>query len=131
MGKLELAIIVGAESKQWLAELSNLINRLEKAAASGIKRATTASQADAVTEEAKPARRASKPKAEEDESFDLDAGEAAMEQEEEPVVTIKEVIAACKANREVAIKVLKKLKVNSVHELKPTQYGRVMSEIGA
>lgn len=140
MAKLELALLVGESSKKFLSDLTDLVERLEKMADGGItttgKKAkpavTTAAEVDYEGEDdenVKPAKRAGKKAADEEENFDLGADEVA-EGNEDPI-TIKEVIAACRANRETAIKVLKKLKVNSVHELKPAQYAKVMSEIGA
>ena len=43
----------------------------------------------------------------------------------------KRVVAACRENRETAIKVLKKMKVASVHELKPAQYSQVLAALEA
>lgn len=64
----------------------------------------------------------------EEEEFDLGEGEAS---DDAPAVTKADLIAACRDNREAAIAVLKKMKVNSVHELKPAQYSKVLAEIGA
>lgn len=138
MAKLEVSVLVGKDSKEWLAALTEVVDRIEAVAnvagkTTGKKTATTAAEADyngEADEDAKPAKRAAKKNVDEDqENFDLGSDEVA-EGNEDPI-TIKEVIAACRANRETAIKVLKKLKVNSVHELKPAQYAKVMSEIGA
>lgn len=72
---------------------------------------------------------AKKEAAADEENFDL--GEEGADAEEVPAVTKKDLIAACRENREGAIKVLKKMKVSSVHELKPAQYAKVLAEIGA
>lgn len=66
-----------------------------------------------------------------DETFDLEAAESDDDLSDEPAITLKDVIAACKSNREKAIKTLKKMKVSSVHELKPTVYSKFLAEIGA
>jgi hypothetical protein len=81
------------------------------------------------TAAAKPAATSKKKAAVEEESFDLDAEGA--EEDEAPVVTKKDLIAACRDNREAAIKALKKMKVNSVDQLKPAQYATVLAAIGA
>lgn len=134
MSKLEVAVLIGAESKQFLADLTAIVDRLEAA----IETAPTttkpqgkyvAKNEDEVPNE-KPAKKVAKKIEAEEESFDLGSEDAAGE-DEAPAVTKKDLIAACRDNRETAIKVLKKLKVNSVHELKPAQYAKVMAEIGA
>lgn len=130
MSKLEIAVLIGAESKEFLADLTKQIDRLEKLSG---KKATTAAETEDVAD--KPAKTAAakangkKAAAVEEEEFDLGADEAA--EDEAPAVTKKDLIAACRDNREAAIKVLKKLKVSSVHELKPAQYSKVLAEIGA
>lgn len=122
MAKLELALLVGEESKAALAQLTELVERLEK-----VLTATATTTAPAATT-AKTTKKAAKPAAEdEQETFDLGADES----EDEAEVTMPELIKACKANRETAIKVLKKLKVSSVHDLKPAQYATVMAQLGA
>ncbi len=136
--KVELALLVGAESKQWLADLALLADRLESLIerTSGKKedaapKATKSTPAPAATKS--NGKKAAAPVVDdEEENFDLD-GEEAEETEEadEDPITVKDVIAACKENREKAIKVLKKMKVKSVHELKPELYKKVLAEIGA
>lgn len=127
MSKLELSVLVGAESKEWLASLTSVVERLEKVANVGKKTQTTAAADTEVNE--KPAKKTAKPKVTEEE-FDLGDNEEAAE-DDAPEITKVDLIAACRDNRETAIKVLKKLKVASVHELKPSQYAKVMAEIGA
>ncbi len=134
--KLDLGILVGAESKQWLADLTTVVERLEAVAnvATKSRKASTTDTADEDTDtEEKVIRSAkalkAKTKAEPQEEFSLD--EDGNEETETEAPTIKDVIAACKANRTEAVKVLKRMKVNSVHELKPTQYTKVLAEIGA
>lgn len=104
----------------------------------GKKTATTAAETEAEEETttisaktvaAKAKGKTAKAPAETEEDFDLGQEEDAAE--ETPAVTKKDLIAACRDNREAAIKVLKKMKVNSVHELKPPQYAKVLAEIGA
>lgn len=120
MPKLELALLVGAESKEWLQSLEAVADRLEKLAKNGI----AAKVVDKGEDEkmARPIK--GKRKVDEEEAFDLGA-------EEEPAYTLKDVVAACRANREEAIAVLKKLKVKSVQELKPVQYPKVLAALGA
>jgi hypothetical protein len=134
MAKLEIAVLIGGESKQFLADLEAVVGRLEKA----MSAQTTANDEDAPEE--KTVRSVAKNKAaavakkaaksDDDEAFDLGAEESNAD-DEAPEVTKKDLIAACRDNRETAIKVLKKLKVSSVHDLKPNQYAKVLAEIGA
>lgn len=124
--KLELAILAGPESKAFLNTLLEVVERLEAVA---VKLNGAKKDSGQIYEEADPTPKAKvKTKAVEEEQFDLGSDE---EPEEKHTISIRDVIAACKANRETAVKVLKKLKVKSVHELSPTQYSKVMSEIGA
>lgn len=128
MPKLEIAVLIGAESKEFLADLTSVVERLEK-----LKTAPSATVPNGATSLNGKKGKATvaapvEVTADEDESFDLDgAGEA----EDEAKVTLKDVIAACKENRDEAIKCLKKLKVKSVHELKPDQYRKVLDFLGA
>jgi hypothetical protein len=82
----------------------------------------------ATTAAAEPTKAAGKKKAEVvEESFDL--GEDTAPENEEKAITKADLIAACRDNRETAIKVLKKMKLNSVHDLKPAQYSKFLSEL--
>lgn len=126
MAKLEVAVLIGAESKEFLSALTAIVFKLESllpvnATVSEVSEKAPVAAKKVATKKAAPV---------EEESFDLDAEEAS-EEKEEPTITKADLIAACRENRDVAIKVLKKLKVNSVHELKPAQYSKVMAEIGA
>lgn len=137
--KLELGILVGAESKEWLADLTKQIDRLEKlqGATTTKKAATTAAETEteekttisAKTVKAQAAKKTAKAPATEEEQFDL--GEETETTDEAPAITKADLIAACRENREGAIKVLKKMKVSSVHEVKPAQYATVLQQIGA
>ena len=150
MAKLEIQVLVGGESKQFLADLTNIVDRLEALAANGTVRGGAAETTDAGAEqddtpEEKTVRSVAKNKAaaakkaaakveasdDGEEDFDLEAPADDSGDDEAPVFTKKDLIAACRDNRELAIKTLKKLKVTSVHELKPSQYAKVMAEIGA
>ncbi len=126
---MEVVISLSAEAQDAVAQLVSAVKCLEAAleAAPNEKPARKVS-AEAETE-SKPAKKAAKKVAEAEEQFDL--GDDEEGEAEEPTLTIKEVIKACKANRETAKKVLKRLKLDSVHELKPGQYPRFMEEIGA
>lgn len=127
MAKLEISVLIGAESKEWIATLTDLVDRLE--AATSATTTTTETKAKAPVT-AKKAKVTTTPV--EEETFDL-GGEEVEDTEtvdEEPV-TMNDVIAACKANRTKAVKLLKTLKVKSVHELKPAQYPKVLAELGA
>lgn len=126
---MDIVISLSAEAQDAVGLLVSAINKLEAAleSAPNEKPAARKVSADAETD-AKPAKKAAKKVAEQEEQFDLGDDE---DEAEEPTLTIKEVIKACKANRETAKKVLKRLKLDSVHELKPGQYPRFMEEIGA
>lgn len=123
--KLEIAVLIGAESKQFLVELQKTVARLE--ALKG-----TSSQPVAEHDEESvtptPAKKTASKKAAPvvEENFDL--GEE--DDEQTHVISISDVIKACKSNRETAKEVLKKMKVKSVHDLKPDQYGKVIDAIG-
>lgn len=127
MGKLDLSLLVGAETKQFLADLTTVVERLEALGAAAAK--TVGMDVEKSDEKPKRATgKASKPVDEDQEIFDLGADES---EDEEPAITKKDLIAACRDNREAAIKTLKKMKVASVHDLKPAQYAKVMAELGA
>lgn len=135
--KLELGILVGAESKEWLADLTKQLDRLEALQTKG--KETAATTTDDVEETtvisaktiaaAKSKKTAAKTTGDEDETFDL--GEESADAEDTPAVTKKDLITACRENREAAIKVMKKMKVASIHDLKPAQYATVLQQIGA
>lgn len=121
MSKLDINVLIGAESKAFLVNLTEVVERLEKVTAQ------TATVGKAVAAATKTTTTKTTAKATEDEEFDLGTDD----EETEDTVTINDVISACKANREQAKKVLKKMKLASVHELKPAQYKKVLAEIGA
>ncbi len=129
--KLEVSILVGAESKEWLSALTEVVERLE-ALSETTTTPVTKTKAAATTTTTVTTKKTTKPVVTEDEeeTFDLDAADE-TEDDETPTVTKKELIAACKENRTAAIKAMKKLKVSNIHELKPSQYARVMAELGA
>lgn len=147
--KLEIAMLAGADSKQFLASLTTQIDRLERAATTLGARTGAAESANdstasvtpvaafpARTTKSKPAVKTTKaPVVDEadgdNESFDLDASETHDDGEDEvaPTITKKDLIAACKSNREAAIKQLKKLKINSVDELEPKLYTAFVNAI--
>lgn len=141
MPKLELALLVGEQSKEWLANLEAVVTRLEavanvaKGSLNGTKPKSTIVKAKAeaeIDEEIVQPKKKAKQVVEDEETFDLEETEDTPEEDEdEEPISMKDVVAACRANREKAIKVLKKLKVKSVHELKPTQYKTLLNEIGA
>ena len=137
MGKLEIAVLIGGESKQFLADLNAALDRAEaliaKPSTGEALAADVAKEEKAKAGKAKPAtskKAAAKVEAEDDESFDLGEDDAEETEAEDEPVTKKDLIAACRDNREGAIKALKKLKVASIHELKPTQYRTVLNAIG-
>jgi hypothetical protein len=138
MGKLEISVLIGAESKQFLSDLTSIVDRLERLSPKKAV-ATTSAQIDAENLEAEApelkaaAGRKSKKAApiEEQESFDFGEEEEAEPVVEKTPITFKEVVAACRERRDVAIKVLQtKFKVKSVKDLKPSQYASLMNEIG-
>lgn len=132
MAKLEIAVLIGAESKEFLAQLQNTVERLEKLKGVGAESEDAPEEKSVVqVKNGKVTSKTTTAKtalpADEEENFDLGEEGGA----EEPAITKKDLIAACRENREAAIKALKKRKVASVHDLKPDQYSKFLTEIGA
>jgi hypothetical protein len=128
MPKLEIAVLIGSESKEFLRDLTSVVERLEKLKTSPTPEASNGQALNGKKGKAVAAPVEVKEEScDEDEAFDLDEAH----DEDEAKVTLKDVIAACKENRDKAIRCLKKLKVKSVHELKPDQYRKVLDFLGA
>jgi len=145
MAKLELALLVGAESKEWLAKLESVVTRLESI---NIQRPTSEEPVEPEVndepEEAPVKQRASKkgvakketPKvveANEQESTDIDMddlfSEEAAEDEKPLEPTIDDVRGvvkkfAAKHGKDKTLLLLKKFKVESLPELKKAQYSK-------
>lgn len=117
---VKVTIEFGESSKEFLADLAGIVDQAAKADSK--KNAKAGVTTDVVS----PKKVVKK----EEENFDLGDSEPATE-DEAPSLTIKECIAAAKENRELAVKVLKRLKVKSIHDLKPGQYPRFMEEVRA
>ena len=150
--KLEVAMLVGSESKQFLVDLTKLIERME-AAAGGKKKKVEATDDDDEPvddsgdddEEKAPKKKAGKKAAAADEDDDSDTDEEtesatddADDEEEKPAkkkakkVTLDDVNDACKARaaggkRKEVLKILKKnFGVETVSDLESDQYGAVI-----
>lgn len=146
MAQLELSLLVGKESKQWLADVTALVDRLEKLTGKVAKsidddadEETTATDDTDDDEDFAPKKKAgvkTKGFDDEDETEDAD--------EEEPVakkkakkISLDDVNDACKARaletggkegRQEVLNILKKkFKVKSVTELEPEQYASVIA----
>ena len=133
--KIELALLVGAESKAWLANLEKTVARLEKLQGAT---ADTGAQTEYHEEKTRPvktgkgkAAAAGKGKAaaaveEDEDSFDVPSDDKADEAEETdeaakeeaaPEITRKELVKVAKANRDAAIKWMQKRKIKSIDDL--------------
>lgn len=138
--KLEIAILAGQETKQFLANLIEQIDRLEDLVSSignvdkkstKVKGSTAAfdeDDEDAITD--------SQAEAEDDESsFDEKPAKSAAKKAKK--LTVEDVTAACKKRAQAtdfkSTKALlkKKFKVESVHDLKETQYAAVIEALTA
>lgn len=130
--------ITMSEAKEFLADLIGVVERMEKVAnlaksytqESSEKEEPKAALLTPKTTVVKASKKAKPVQVVEDETFDLEESSDTEAVDDEPAVTLKDVIMACKANREKAIKALKKMKVSSVHELKPAAYPKLLAEIG-
>lgn len=78
---------------------------------------------------AAPTKKAKAPVEEEEEQQTFDMPEE-IESEEHETVTKEDLLKACSLNRDKAIKILKSMKVKSVHDVKPAHYSKIMSELG-
>lgn len=133
MAKLELALLVGQESKDWLLLMEALVTRLEAALPHTLDTTTeptTASTTPRKNGKAKPV------KQDDEEQFSLgdDTDDNTTDgNEEEPTreVTLKELITVCLKNKETALKILKKLKVDNVNKLNATQRATMLSQLEA
>lgn len=147
MAQLELVVMAGKESKQWLADVTEIVERLEKATAKlkgssvteDVETETTTDDDD--DDDFTPTKSKATVKAK---SFDDDdTGE-----DEEPVIkkkakkiTVDDVNDACKARaaetggkegrQEVLTILKKKFKVASVNDLEPEQYAAVIAAMKA
>jgi len=148
MAKLELALLVGEQSKGFLASLTQQIDRLE-ALAGKIGNGATGVTAgdDSDEEELAPAPKKNTKKAaasfdeedaeveteaaadDEDESFEAPPKKAAKAKK----LTVEDVNAACKARaartdfKSTKALLKKTFKVDSVQDLKPEQYAKVIA----
>jgi hypothetical protein len=160
MANLELSLLVGAESKAWLRDVTGLVERLEKVAAKlGSKKIADDEDTDVADEDedddfadAPPPRKAKGLKAKSDSFDDEEAGvEAASDDEDEDFtepspkkakkLTSDDVNDACKkraartggkeGRAEVLTILKKKFKTQSVTELKPDTYAAVIAAMNA
>lgn len=132
--RLELGIMAGKESKEFLSELSTLLDRMEKVAAKLSGKKQTASSEELNAEESeededfapKKASKKAKP------SFEEDEEEEAPKSSKQKKLTIDDVNDACmkrsgRTNRAEVLGILKtKFKVKSVTDLEPEQYAAVV-----
>lgn len=149
MAKLELALLVGADSKEFLAQLTDVVERLEALKLDGsIDRKAQAEEIDEdQDEDFTPKTKAAK-KAVKDFDEDEDLEAASSDETEDDFtdkkttkkakkLTVDDVNDACKARaaqtggkegrNEVLAILKKKFKTTSVSELKPEQYAAAIS----
>ena len=140
MAKLEVALLVGEQSKCFLLSLTQQIDRLEALAskitngATGVTNGEDACD-DEEAEEIAPTKKASKKAAasfedaDEEETFD----EAPKKASAKKKLTVEDVNAACKARaartdfKSTKALLKKMFKIDSVQDLKPEQYATVIA----
>jgi Tfp pilus assembly protein PilE len=135
MAKLEIAVLVGAESKQFLAALTAQIDRLEKF---GLPKETDHTSKEDLKSLKEAAEAEFDSEVEEDDEAD-DFMETKV-QTKAKKLTINDVNDACKSRamqtggkegrNEVLSILKKKFKATSVSELKPEQYAAAISAMG-
>lgn len=156
MSKIELALLVGAESKQWLSDLQATVAKLEKLQGKKPKEEPEADEPEEDDDEELAPKKKKKAKsvdldddADEEEETESDDEDDADEEEETPKKSTKkkkltddDVNTACKervarlmesdgmdqkeARAEVVGILKKKFKVKNVAELEPEQYEAVI-----
>lgn len=153
--KLEVSMLVGPESKQWLVSMEGLLARMEKlAGVAGSKAAKTVDAEETESEEAeeeeedfgaKKSKAKKKAKGFDEEEEESEESEEEEEEEEEAPkkktkskkIELDDVNDACKKKcieegggkegRAVVLKILKKhFKTESVTDLKPEQYAKAI-----
>lgn len=132
--KLEVALLAGAETKQFLADLTKQIDRLEALSGKGPQHdadhtEVVEAKETVATAPAKKAK-AKAPPVEEEASFDVDV-EAEDEEDDTKEITLEEVLKgfasyAKENGRDAAIKVLQKFKVKSAKDIKSSEYAKVL-----
>lgn len=155
MAKLELSLLVGAESKEWLKTLTDVVERLENAITKTPVKTEVVEQAeqdDEGFEDAPPKKEKKKasfddededlPKAQESKAEESKAEESEDFMDAAPVkkakkLTAEDVNAACKARAavvggkagrsEVLAILQKKFKTQSISEIKEDAYAAVIS----
>lgn len=147
MSKLDVALLVGAETKEWLKTVTGLVERLE-AAAVKIAGAANAAAPEAATpapakgkgkkaaakKEADPIEKAldeahEEAAAEEDAADDLDLDMGDDEAADEPTLEdVRKVVKdfATKHGKDKALKLLSKFKVTSIPDIKKADYAKVI-----
>lgn len=129
MSKLELALLVGAESKQFLADLTTQLDRLEKLQSAQVETSEVPAKPAA-----KPAKKAAKPEpvVEETEETEESSGlDEMFNDEAEPEVTVDDVRKVIKAfgakhGKEKVLNALKKFKAQAISDIKKADYPKVI-----
>lgn len=152
MAKLELALLVGEESKTFLANLTEVVERLEAVSSQKLAKTVDKEKDDEDDDFAPPAKKAAMVKAVkqfDDEDDDGEAGDGDTSDDEDDFtgksskkakkLTLEDVNDACKkraaeiGGKEGRTQVLtilkKKFKTQSVSELKPDQYAAVIASM--
>lgn len=146
MSRLELVIMAGAESKEFLAGLTAQLDRAEKMI--GQLNGTGAAQPEAAATEAKPAKGKGKAKAapapEADDALETAHADAEADAasegdddlfgDDEPadegptLEDVRKVVKdfATKHGKEKALKLLGKFKVTAINDIKKADYGKVI-----
>lgn len=138
--KLEVALLVGPETKGFLFDLKTQLDRIEKLAGGKPKpveddEETDDTESDDEPKAAKATTKKAKVLAEAEEQFDLGDDEE-EEDKKKNTLSLKDIIAGFKAyaadnGRDEALKILKKYKVKNVNELKKDSYHKVMNDLEA
>jgi len=138
--KLELSIMAGAQTKEFLGDLSVLIDRMEKAA---LKLGGKPTSVEPTEVDDAPSGR--KPKSE---TVDVDDTNASVTDDDfgakppktakpvEKELTVKDCVTALKAHatrkkRESAVAILESFGVDSVHDLDPKCFGKLIAKLNA
>lgn len=126
MPEITITLTPSPEAMKALMAISSSLVKL-----SGMKQGDVKFMSDEADETAPVKKSKAKTGPAEDENFDLEAGsdDAAEEDEAEEKVTKKDLIKLCHKDRETAIKLLKKLKLKSIEDLKPAQYAKFAADL--
>jgi hypothetical protein len=134
MAKLEIEVLIGAASKEFLVDLTAMVDRLE--AAVGKVGPHSPDEVPDVPKTDKKTRTKKAAPVVEEEQFDLSAAgfeddQSETEEEEVVLITNDEFIARCSKKKDAAIKMMKRLGLKNINLIKPQDYKRILNEIGA